>query len=114
MSSNPSVYNSFVLLGDFNVNYFCTHSLLYKRLSDCLSPFSLCQVVSSVTHRSPSGTTSLIDLAFVPSLLQVSSFSVVSPLANFDHYGHTIGNCKTHDISTETDQIANGLEICTG
>ena len=76
-SLNPSVYNSFVLLGDFNVNYFCTHSLLYKRLSDCLSPFSLCQVVSSATHRSSRGTTSLIDLAFVPNLSQVSSCSVI-------------------------------------
>ena len=46
-----------------------------------MSPFSLCQVVSSAT------TTSLIDLTFVPSLSQVSSCSVVPPLANFDHYG---------------------------
>ena len=86
-SLNPSVYNSFVLLGDFNVNYFCTHSPLYARLSDCLSPFSLSQLVSSATHKCPSGTTSLIDLAFVPNLSQVNSCSVVPPLSNSDHYG---------------------------
>ena len=79
-SLNPSVYNSFVLLGDFNVNYFYTHSPLYARLSDCLSPFSLSQLVSSATHKYPSGTTSLIDLAFVPNLSQVNSYSVVPPL----------------------------------
>ena len=55
-SQSPEVINSFVLIGDFNVDYFCTHSFLYKRLFDCLSPFLLCQIVPHATHESPNGT----------------------------------------------------------
>ena len=29
---NPSSFNKFILVGDFNVNYFCTHSYLYSNL----------------------------------------------------------------------------------
>ena len=69
-----------------SIIFVLTH-LCIKYYQTVCPLFSLCQVVSSATHRSPSGTTSLIDLAFVPSLSQVSSCSVVPPLANFDHYG---------------------------
>ena len=29
---NPSSFNKFILVGDFNVNIFCTHSYLYSHL----------------------------------------------------------------------------------
>ena len=70
-SLNPEVFNSFVLIGDFNVDYFCTHSFLYKRLFDCLSPFSLRQIVPHATHERPNGTSTLIDLAFIPNPSQL-------------------------------------------
>ena len=38
---HPSVFNNFVLIGDFNVNYFCTQSYLYKYLMNSFIPFSL-------------------------------------------------------------------------
>jgi hypothetical protein len=73
---NPSSFNKFILLGDFNVNYFCTIALLHL----------LIQVVQSGTYVSPSGV-SLIDLIFV----SVSSFlymcSALPPLGNSDHSG---------------------------
>jgi len=64
-SLDPSWLSNLVLLGDFNVNYFCITTSLYKRLAECLSPFALRQVVQSATHHSPIGTPSLIDLVFI-------------------------------------------------
>ena len=42
---NTSLFKHFILIGDFNVNYFCTSSFLYTHLMLCLSPFNLTQVV---------------------------------------------------------------------
>ena len=86
-SLSPEVFNSFVLIGDFNVDYLCTHSFLYKRLFDCLSPFSLCQIVPHATHESPNGTSTLIDLAFIPNPSQLRCCTVIPPLSNSDHNG---------------------------
>ena len=63
LSSLSSFYFSrFVLVGDFNVNYFCTNSFLYRQLELSLLPFNLCQIVTTATHNNPSGSDSLIDL----------------------------------------------------
>ena len=86
-SLDPSVYNCFVLTGDFNVDYFCTHSPLFKRLDNCLSPFSLCQLVKSATHTSHNGTSTLIDLVFLSKTLQSTHCTTTPPLANSDHNG---------------------------
>ena len=83
---DPSVFDSFILLGDFNVDYFCITTSLYKRLAECLSPFALRQVVQSATH-SPIGTPSLIDLVFISNVSQLGSCSVMPPLATSDHNG---------------------------
>ena len=40
----------FVLVGDFNVNYFFTNSFLYRQLELCLLPLNLTQIVTSATH----------------------------------------------------------------
>ena len=40
-SLDSSHFSNFVLLGDFNVNYFLTNSLLYRQLEYHLLPFSL-------------------------------------------------------------------------
>ena len=84
---DPSVFDSFILLGDFNVDYFCITTSLYKRLAECLSPFSLRQVVQSATHHSPSGSSSLIDLVFISNVSQLGSCSVIPSLATSDHNG---------------------------
>ena len=83
----PSLFDLFVLIGDFNVNYFLTQSSLYRHLEYCLSSFSFHQIVKSVTHVSPSGLSSLIDLVFLSDLSRLRSCNVVPPLANSDHNG---------------------------
>ena len=70
---NPSSFNYFVLIGDFNVNYFCTTSFLYTHLMYCLSPFNLTQVVQSSTRNTPSGS-SLIDLIYILNVIFVHMF----------------------------------------
>ena len=86
-SLDPSVFDSFILLGDFNVDYFCITTSLYKRLAECLSPFALHQVVQSATHHSSIGTPSLIDPVFISNVSQLGSCSVIPPLATSDHNG---------------------------
>ena len=41
MSLNPTVFDHFILLGDFNVNYFCSSSSLYSHLTYSLTPFQI-------------------------------------------------------------------------
>ena len=72
-SLSPTVYNSFVLIGDFNVDYFCTHATLYNRLTYCLAPFSLYQVVSHATHVSPNGSTLYSCLTYLSYVIVRSS-----------------------------------------
>ena len=83
---NPSSFSKFILLGDFNVNFFCTTSFLCTHLIYSLSPFNLTQVVQSGTHISPSGV-SLIDLIFVSSTSFLYTCSSLPPLGTSDHSG---------------------------
>ena len=38
---NVSLFSNFILLGDFNIDYFCTRSLLFSKLSSVTSSFNL-------------------------------------------------------------------------
>ena len=51
--------------------------------------FSLSQIVPSYTHKSPTGSTSLIDLALLSdtSLSQLQNCTTIPPLASSDHLG---------------------------
>ena len=60
---NPAQFSTFLLLGDFNVNFLNPQHHLFSHLRDILYSFSLEKVVPSFTHVSPHGSTSLIDLA---------------------------------------------------
>jgi len=73
----PKSHLCFVLIGDFNVDYFCTNSFLYKRLNDLLS---LHQFVQSATHVDPSSTSSFIDLVFMSNYKLTFS---CSPIGDF-------------------------------
>ena len=44
---NPYVFNNFVLLGDFNVNFFNTDSYLYSHLTYTFSPFNISSELES-------------------------------------------------------------------
>ena len=76
----------FLLLGDFNIDYFCTHTPLFSKLLSVTSSFNLSQVVSEPTRVTHNSCT-LIDLAFVSSPSQVLSCSTIPHLANSDHNG---------------------------
>ena len=84
---NPAQFCTFLLLGDFNVNFLNTQHHLFSHLRDILYSFSLQQVVPSFTHVSPNGNKSLIDLALLsePSCLQ--SCTTLPPLSSSDHLG---------------------------
>ena len=86
-SLSPSNFDSLVLLGDFNVDYLSPQSALYKYFCNCISPFSLTQVVQTATHFTNSGNSSLIDLVFLSDVSVLSCCSVIPPLANSDHNG---------------------------
>ena len=79
-----SYTRNLILVGDFNVNYLSSSSLL-NQLHAISDLFSLDQIVTQPTHFSPSGTPSLIDLVFVPSSLPSHSCNVLPPISNSDH-----------------------------
>ena len=61
-SLNVGSFCSYILLGDFNVN-FCNQSHpFYSKLYSIFESFCLSQIVSDHTHLGPNGTTSMIDL----------------------------------------------------
>ena len=55
------VFSNFVLLGDFNVNFYNSSHRFFSNLCNILDCFSLSQVVPEPTHISPLGSTSLIN-----------------------------------------------------
>ena len=79
---NVSLFNCFVLIGDFNVNFLVSNTSPQKLLS-VTNSFSLTQVVTEPTRISNSST--LIDLIFLSSPSQLSSCVTIPPLANSDH-----------------------------
>ena len=57
----PSIFSNFLLLGDFNVNYFDTSSAAFCQLDNMLSSFNLYQVVQEPTRVATSGNATLIE-----------------------------------------------------
>ena len=86
-SANPRKFSTFILLGDFNVNFFNPGNSLFLYLNDILSIFSLQQVVSSFTHISPNRPNSLIDLVLLSDPLYLHNCVTLPPLASSDHLG---------------------------
>ena len=88
---NPAKFSTFILLGDFNVNFCNPQHLLFSHVSDILYNFSLVQVVPSFTHVSPNGSTSLIDLALLSDISCLQSCTTLPPLSSSDHLGVSHG-----------------------
>ncbi len=70
---NPAQFSTFLLLGDFNVNFCNPQHYLFSHASDILYSFSIVQVVPSFAHLSTNGSTSLIDLALAICLTYLVS-----------------------------------------
>ena len=102
MSLNPTVFDHFILLGDFNVNYFCSSSSLYSHLTYSLTPFHLTQMVTSGTHVDHSGNSTLIDLVFVSDICFVTFWSLIPPLGNSDHNGIEI---RLHFENSDEEKV---------
>ena len=60
---NVSLFSNFYLIGDFNIDYFCTSHPFYYNLTSVVSSFNLTQLVYEPTRITNSSTT-LIDLIF--------------------------------------------------
>ena len=77
--AHPVKFSSFILLGDFNVNFQNAHHLLFSYINDILLTISLKQVVSSFTHISPNSTNSLIDLVMLSDPFYLHNCTTVPP-----------------------------------
>ena len=94
-SINVGQLSNFILLGDFNVNYFNMSHPMHSNLCILSSLYCLKQTVTGPTHEHHDGNTSTIDLVFMsePSMLQ--SCDTIPPLSNSDHLG--IANSYTKE-----------------
>ena len=72
---NPAYFSTFLLLGDFNIDFCNPQHFMFSHLNNILCSFSLTQVVPSFTHVSPSGSKSLIDLALLADKSHLQSCS---------------------------------------
>ena len=98
---NPAVFRNFLLLGDFNVDVCNQTSYLYSHINDIMLSFSLTQIVTSPTRISPSGNSSLIDLAMVSNTEHLKQCTLIPPLSTFDHLGLCITlQWKVHRAAT--------------
>ena len=77
----------FVLLGDFNVDMLKPSHPLFSHLQTIADYFALTQAVSSPTHSSHNGNSSLIDLVFISCPDRLHSCETVPPLGSSDHLG---------------------------
>ena len=100
-SFNPSIFLNFILLGDFNVNYYCTSPLKLKK--DAISnSFNLQQIVNDPTHFSYSSIPSTIDLVIILSTIEISS-CVLPPVSFSDHNSILFAiPLKSHITTTPT------------
>ena len=86
-SINIPQFSSFVLIGDFNINFLDRTHPSFSSLCSILSIFGLTQVVDDQTHIHQGNCHSLIDLVLMSAPLSLSSCQVIPPLSNSDHRG---------------------------
>ena len=84
---DPSYFSNFVLLGDFNIDFYNPNNPQHCKLTEIMHTFSLMQAVGEATHTTPTGKETLIDWALVSQVTQLKQCSIVPPLANSDHSG---------------------------
>ena len=77
---NPAYLSTFLLLGDFNVDFCNSKHDMFSHLNNLLCNFSLTQVVPSFIHVSPNGHKSLIDLALLADVSQLLNRSTIPAL----------------------------------
>ena len=83
-SINIPQFSSFVLIGDFNINFFDT---THPSFGNLMSTFGLTQVVDNYTHLYQDNFHSFIDLVLLSNPSFLSSCQTIPPLSNSDHLG---------------------------
>ena len=86
-SFNIPQFSSFVLIGDFNINFFDTTHPSFGNLCNLMSTFGVTQVVDNYTHLYRDNCHSLIDLVLLSNPSFLSSCQTIPPLSNSDHLG---------------------------
>ena len=86
-ASMSEFISTFVLLGEFNIDFLNQEHPLFSKLLYIMNSFDLTQVVSCPTHVSHNGKETLIVLALILSSSKLKECSVIPPLSNSDHDG---------------------------
>jgi len=82
------VFSNFVLIGDFNIDFYNQRHFLFSKLNSMLQSFELTQVVPHPTRTGTfPGSSTLIDLALLSEPSQLVNCEVIPPLGNSDHNG---------------------------
>jgi len=94
------LFSSFVLIGDFNVNFLDNTHPGFSFVSDILCSFNLTQVCPGPTCIATNGSCTMIDLALVS---EPCSAQVIPPLSNSDHNGIFLNlKCQSTRFNTPT------------
>lgn len=112
---DTSRFSNFILLGDFNIDFYNPTTSLHSKLTNLTHSLSLTQVIQDATHISTNGKESLIDLAFVSQPQQVNHYEVIPPISNSDHNGFTLNwNWKsTCNLRTRADDVYGDTHMQT-
>ena len=89
--------SNLILTSDFNINFLAPSPQLTKLL-DFTNSRGLSQIIQEPTHFSHSGTSSTVDLFFLPSNFQYFQ-SFLSPLSSSDHLSLYVQICLKQSYS---------------
>ena len=104
-------YTNFIVLGDFNIDFFNPTTPLFSRLKSLCPLFSLTQIVKEPTHTHHDGSTSLINLVFMSNPILSNSCFVVPPLSNADHKGIQVQTSWKSTAKHKCDNHSKGRTI---
>ena len=104
-------YANFILVGDFNIDFYNHSHHLHPKLRCLCELLCLEQVVSEPTHSSPGGHHSLIDYVLLSNVTHLLCCEVSSPVGNSDHSSVTL--MLSHDRSHRSckEKKAKGKRI---
>ena len=106
-----SQFSSFMLLGDFNVDYSNPSHPLFDKLDHIACIFDLEQIVKEPTHVHHNHSLSIIEIIFLTNPHLVNLCSIVPPLSNSDHNGILIQMWWRQSGSSSCPNNSKGRKI---
>ena len=94
----PSKLDSFVLMGDLNINFTSTTSSP-PQISSIMDKISLRQIVSEPTRCTITSTPTVIDHVYLSEKLNFSSCNILPPIGGSDH------NCVSVSLQLSTPKL---------